>query len=479
MDTVEHHDHDAADSDAYHFASLAALGTSPSVLGLSTISSYDEYSNDPRFVESQRELRDLLFTSAHSLAPTRAASPEADLTGSLLPRIGVDEDAAISKIVSTGPRVAWLRNYLDEVAPWLDMFDAAQHFGRVVPIFARSSVSLAFAMLAISARQMERKEKLRGDLDSLQLYQEAIGGLTPQLLASDPGVLATCVILCVLEMMSASPWNWQKHLDGCAALFSSYSIHGFSGGLPQAVFWCYARMDVCAAIICSGNSTLVLDLKNWLPPGVPQEDASHYFLAAKMPDMWANYAVYLAARSCHLVWQRTNATPAVTEQPHEDQFTITWRTLWVELQAWRQNRPLELLEISFGEESRASQDGPFPFVLFAASCAISSNQLYHAACLILLDIKPFAIERHQLGHQGSKLWHARRICGISTTNEHHGCLNNAIQPLWLAGKLLSHPVEQKAVVNLIKTIENTTGWSVQWRIGDLKEAWGYDRNASI
>lgn len=119
MDTVEHHDHDAADSDAYHFASLAALGTSPSVLGLSTISSYDEYSNDPRFVESQRELRDLLFTSAHSLAPTRAASPEADLTGSLLPRIGVDEDAAISKIVSTGPRVAWLRNYLDEVAPWV------------------------------------------------------------------------------------------------------------------------------------------------------------------------------------------------------------------------------------------------------------------------------------------------------------------------------------------------------------------------
>ncbi|KAH8676472.1 hypothetical protein BGZ60DRAFT_371394 [Tricladium varicosporioides] len=451
---------------------------SPSVLEHSVISGYDEYTNDPRFVESHRELRGLLFTSANSLAPTRAGSP-VDTSIGYPSSLSDTRESALRDVISTGERVVWLRNYLDEVAPWLDMFDAAQHFGKTVPILAQSSVPLVFAMLAISVRQIERKKKLRGHHESLQLYQESIRSLTPQLLAGDPNVLATCVILCVLEMMSASPWSWQKHLDGCAALFSSHLVNGLSGGLPQAVFWCYARMDVCAAIISGQDGTLVLPLENWLPPGVPPEHASRYFHASKIPDMWANYAVYLAARACHLTWQHTNETPNAPCNVDEGHFMSSWHTLWTELQSWRQDRPFELRELEFGGDSRVSQRSPFPFILYAASCAISSNQLYHAACLLLLEMKPLSIQNHQVDHRATKLWHARRICGISTTNEHHGCLNNAIQPLWLAGKLLSHPTEHKAVANLIKTIELKTGWSFEWRIKDLKEVWGYDRNSTI
>jgi len=115
------------------------------------------------------------------------------------------------------------------------MFDRQQHFRIKVPLLAHASVPLVYAMLAISARQMEREKRLKGDQDSLQLYQESIRSLTPHLLARDPNIMATCVILCVLEMMSASPWNWRKHLDGCAALFSCHAITGFSEGLLQAV----------------------------------------------------------------------------------------------------------------------------------------------------------------------------------------------------------------------------------------------------
>jgi hypothetical protein len=97
----------------------------------------------------------------------------------------------------------------------------------------------------------------------------------------------------------------------------------------------------------------------------------------------------------------------------------------------------------------------------------------------MLDMRPPSIPLQQLGQLGSKIWHGRRICGISATNEHHGCLNNAIQPLWVAGKLLSHPVEHKAVADLIASIETKTGWGGKWRIADLKEVWGYDRNTSL
>lgn len=94
-------------------------GVSPSILGLSTVSWFDEYTNDPRFVESQRELRDLLFTSAQSLAPTRVGTPEVHgPTFSGSPH-EVSHGGAIKTVVSTGERVVWLKNYLDEVAPWV------------------------------------------------------------------------------------------------------------------------------------------------------------------------------------------------------------------------------------------------------------------------------------------------------------------------------------------------------------------------
>ena len=220
---------------------------------LSTVSAFDEYSSDPRFVESQRELRMLLFDTARSLAPTRATSPVLpadEIPNSLrspeIVSVSSETPSSIRLIVSTGKRVAWLKNYINEVAPWLDMFDAQQAFGRQILILAKSSPPLTYAILAISARQMERQKKLQGDYDSLQLYQEAIMSLTPQLGARDPNIMATCVILCCLEMMSAAPKNWRKHLDGCAALFHSYGINGFSSGIGQAVFWCYARMGKLA-----------------------------------------------------------------------------------------------------------------------------------------------------------------------------------------------------------------------------------------
>lgn len=232
------------------FAHHGSMNNHNSPMNLSASSIYDEYSNDPGFIESQREFRTLLFETARSTAPTRTGSPAADDTDHL----DVSTTASLSRpseagssmksIVSTGERIVCLKNYIDEVAPWLDMFDDQQTFGTKVLILAKTSASLMYAILAISARQMERQNRLPGDQSSLQLYQDAIRALTPQLQARDPNILAACVILCCLEMMSAAPKNWRKHLDGCAALFQSYGIHGFTTGIPQAVFWCYARMGM-------------------------------------------------------------------------------------------------------------------------------------------------------------------------------------------------------------------------------------------
>jgi len=234
--------------------------------------------------------------------------------------------------------------------------------------------------------------------------------------------------------------------------------------------------DLCAAIISEGVQSVVLPIKKWLPPNVDPSHAGDFFRSSGIADMYANYVVWLCACICHLAWTQINTAEVSYADVEREPFAHSWHSLWTELQGWAENRPPELVEFDFGRDTPHAKNNVFPFILYAAPCAISSNQLYHTGCLLLLDMKPSVINTRSMGHIGSNLWHARRICGISTTNAHHGCRNNAIQPLWLAGKLLSHPVEHKAIVNLINHIEATTGWNGTWRIRDLKALWGYDKN---
>lgn len=60
------------------------------------------------------------------------------------------------------------------------------------------------AILAISARQMERTEGIQVPFDSLNFYQESIRFLSLLLQMRDPKVDVTCVLLWCLEMMPAS-----------------------------------------------------------------------------------------------------------------------------------------------------------------------------------------------------------------------------------------------------------------------------------
>jgi hypothetical protein len=58
-----------------------------------------------------------------------------------------------------------------------------------------------------------------------------------------------------------------------------------------------------------------------------------------------------------------------------------------------------------------------------------------------------------------------------------GCWTNALQPLWIAGKAMSHYSEHAAIVETLVRIERETGWATAWRVEDLKEFWGeYDND---
>lgn len=67
---------------------------------------------------------------------------------------------------------------------------------------AKTAPHLRFSMLALSARQLERLQNKKSQSESLALYQEAIHLLLPELENKTTPVIASCVILCVLEMLS-------------------------------------------------------------------------------------------------------------------------------------------------------------------------------------------------------------------------------------------------------------------------------------
>lgn len=225
-------------------------------------------------------------------------------------------------------------------------------------------------------------------------------------------------------------------------------------------------LDLCGALISDGTQSTLVPPATWLLPGVPTSGARELFVSAQNPDMYANYAVWLCARACELVHERTLHLELGEQNGCEgEEFNQRWANLWDEIQTWLRDLPPEFQAIGTVDAK------PFPQMLFPHWAAISSVQLHHTACLLLLGVMPKPSERPRI--KTSVVWHAKQICGISLANSHHGCLNNALQPIWLAGRVLSHKSEHDVIVKLVMSIETLTGWGTCWRIADLESTWGY------
>lgn len=356
------------------------------------------------------------------------------------------------------------KNWLEEIAPWLDKFDSDRHFQYTLPMMAQSHDHLRFAMFALSARQLEQRDKTSPNERSLLLYHQAIHHLLPQLPTRSTAVIASCVVLCVLEMLSCAPKAWRRHLDGCAGLMQAAGITGFVGGVEQALFWCFARMDVCGGLISSIKT--LISVNHWAS-GIDLDTDIKLFRSKSGFETCANQAVYLCAQvldllaPSHPLGRVTNAGTHLNDRA----FAGRWLKLWCYLEDWEAKKPDEMKPII-----KYSSANVFPTILFSNSAAISGNQLYHTAAVLLLHRKPATVRLEP--RPRSILWHARQICGISMSNDHHGAWTNSVQPLWIAGQWMSHPSEHRAILELLERIERESGWLTKWRADDLREFWG-------
>ncbi|KAJ5833371.1 hypothetical protein N7474_001682 [Penicillium riverlandense] len=414
-------------------------------------------------------------------------------------RSGTDR---LFKLSPQREHVLW-QNYLTEICSWLDMFDSSHHFASTFPQMAKSAPHLRYSILSLSARQLERQKNEKSQSESLSLYQEAIHLLLPELESKTTPVIASCVILCVLEMLSCNPKEWRRHLDGCAYLIQAAGINGFSGKEEQALFWCFARMDVCGGLISEEET--IIPIHNWRPSDMSAAEASRLFLSSAKSnfDTYANYTVYLSAETVGLLfgWAAKMTYPCTSCQSaaNEDGTTYIhrWEELFGRVEQWYESRPSQMKSIfNFGTPGHGGKDQPFPTVIYGNGAAskflpchrlnssnLISDSFWKSTIPHLRSV--IASEKAQNTDSvqetceflRSVLWHSRKICAISASNAHHGCWTNALQPLWIAGKVMSHHSEHQAIIETLIRIERDTGWATAWRVEDLKEFWGeYDND---
>jgi hypothetical protein len=435
----------------------------------------EDASLDPRLRNLHEELRSVLFTGLSNLSPSRPPVAEASRSEASQ---RLDLSSATVKIPQTR-LVKYLQNWITDCAPQLDKFDEERHFQIEVPLLAQRSPALLYAILAFSSRQMERRGLIQGYYDSLELYQESIRLLAPALQAKDSVTLVTACVLAVFELMSSETGNWKRHVEGCASLFVVFGVNGFSGGLMQAVFWCYARMELCGSFTSDGAETMVLALDKWVPTLdrslTSSEDTEQlvrslfHEKSRDSYDMHANWSMYLCARVCDLRYRRTQFLELGRTDPDDRRpFVQQWRQLWLDLQFWLDERPTSMKPTVLTDEEDVSC---FPAIVYPHWAAISSNQVYHAACISMLEMQP---SESRLDSQSLSLWHARQVCGISCANPHPGSMVNSIQPLFTAGRLMSHTSERQKVAQLLQSIERETGWAALWRLRDLEAEWGHE-----
>ncbi|KAL1625950.1 hypothetical protein SLS56_007097 [Neofusicoccum ribis] len=454
------------------------------------------FSNDPVLVESpsyglyypshayrdlQQNLHSHIIETARNSGITRQGTPDMtvdgvpdslpghdlDTVGRATARLESLAQPQRTKSLTEQREIELWQNYLNEVAPWLDKFDNQRHFQFSIPIMAKSCAHLRYSALALSARQQERKDPSRPYTESLGLYQEAIQNLVPELETMSTPVIASSVLLCVLEMIIVSPKDWGRHLDGCAILLQAANITGVSGGVNQALFWCFARMDVWGGYLSDSCTKVPLD--RWLSSHVPMSTAVNLFKnECKGFDAYANYAVFLSASVVNVINGRGDT---VSNPDARAEYVARWKALWDLVEDWYNSRPIEMLPLLSYPASFDDYDYPFPKVLYGNPPAVNGNQLYHFCAIRLLQEKPKEVRLNKKSAK-SLIWHARQICGIAASNSHHGAWINGLQPLWVAGKLMSHPSEHRAILSVLARIENESGWATKWRADELKEYWG-------
>jgi hypothetical protein len=366
-----------------------------------------------------------------------------------------------TKLVKRRQLELW-RTFTQQVAPWLDACGSKRYFQHSLPLLAKNADYLHYAVLAISALFLEVQSDDQSGKESGELYSDAILLMSPHLSSPETPVVAASLLICVMDLMKTPAHGCRKSLEACATVLEMAEFNASSSGMQQSLFWCFANVSVW------GGSIL---------PQVPMPSMRQYYASDSLAAVtsyvrtqtwgegYAKYAVFLTSTIIHVIthnqvgWDSGEGSTEYTR----------WRVLYDLIEDFHNARPEEFTPLMSYPSILDDCRHPFPMILYGSAAAVVGNLLYHSAAILLLQQKPASLELTKT--QKSPLWHARQICGIVAENQEMGAWASVAQPLWVAGKLISHRDEQEKIVDMLKMAQRNSGWWTEWYVEDLRLAW--------
>ena len=356
----------------------------------------------------------------------------------------------------------YLDRYCHVIGPWFDLFDQKRNFSLVVPHVSLDNALLRLSSLACASRQHHLVSSSNADT-TLAYYDDALKMLTVSLrdesTSSSTAVFASCLFLAHCEMIGASTQDWHLHISGTYSLIRTHGWHGQSGGLGQACFWIYCRMDLLSSL-ATGEPTR-LDTSLWTLdssslPGIWEIDT------------WANHSVFILA-TVHNFLCKIRQNPTFTPS-----FFAEWQFLNNSMDSHEQDQPSIFRPLVNLPPSR---DNPFPSNLYISEAVSAALQMFDLARLLLLLSRPERSRSERIARfqaqGGVATLYIDRIIASSIVNRHDVNWATAVQLLSSAGHSLVGWRKRKALLECLVDIQSRTGWNTQENVTGLLQWWGW------
>ncbi|KAJ5542714.1 transcriptional regulator family: Fungal Specific TF [Penicillium sp. DV-2018c] len=355
-----------------------------------------------------------------------------------------------------------LRHFVDEVAPFFDCTDSQRHFAIHIPFRARRCETLFNAILAMSARHLNRTR----DFDpfvSDHYYQACLEKLIPALndhgITMDDDLLAATVILRLLEEFDVplAGADIRGHSFGTKAFIRDPTLMTATTSLRQAVYWSGLRQEIYNALSLQQAPDFDLSSLNlnveYNPLGPDAGDC-----------VWANQAI---AHCAHVLVFCFGEAPR-SEAVHAD--------LKTQNQQWRETRPDSFDPYFVGEDVEVGTE--FPDIRFGCPWHAIGNQYNHLAHILLLVHDPslptIGPLRRRLVQEADD--HIRKgvwtVCGISLSN-------TSVPPAMVVGCMAIHicgdrftdPHQQDRLIHVLTHTDFVHGWPTHALQRQLRETW--------
>ncbi|KAJ5571478.1 transcriptional regulator family: Fungal Specific TF [Penicillium sp. DV-2018c] len=362
-----------------------------------------------------------------------------------------------------------LRHFVDEVAPFVsphplframhrilifDCTDSQRHFVIHIPFRARRCETLFNAILAMSARHLNRTR----DFDpfvSDHYYQACLEKLIPALndhgITMDDDLLAATVILRLLEEFDVplAGADIRGHSFGTKAFIRDPTLMTATTSLRQAVYWSGLRQEIYNALSLQQAPDFDLSSLNlnveYNPLGPDAGDC-----------VWANQAI---AHCAHVL------VFCFGEGPRSEAN-----------QQWRETRPDSFDPYFVGEDVEVGTE--FPDIRFGCPWHAIGNQYNHLAHILLLVHDPslptIGPLRRRLVQEADD--HIRKgvwtVCGISLSN-------TSVPPAMVVGCMAIHicgdrftdPHQQDRLIHVLTHTDFVHGWPTHALQRQLRETW--------